>query len=102
MKDGNPLKHTLQMAMNVQKSQNNPKCMEKAYQIYKAYFTLENTDECIPFDQISPEGHRVIGKILNYKQKYNESILHLDYAAQNVKRNKESSASDHSNLGEAF
>jgi tetratricopeptide (TPR) repeat protein len=75
--------------------------LDKAFRVYDKYFN--RSVEELPFEKISFEAHKAIGKILSLQSNYEESIKHYEYISQNIKNNRNcASAKLHNELGERF
>lgn len=55
----------------------------------------------MPFDKVSIEAHKLIGKVLSKQNKFKESIMHFEYISSQLKSNVERSAI-HSSLGSDY
>ena len=73
--------------------------IDKALAIFNQHFKANNEE--LPFEKLSIDAHKVVGKLLSKVGKYKDSIKHFEYISAQLKSNEEKSKV-HSSLGNDY
>lgn len=101
LSDSDLLKHSLKLMLSLRRGEDEERFLHEALRIYEAHFDKGEAE--LPFQKLSLETHKAIGKVLSLNGRFEESVKHYEFISDNlVDRRACASAKLYTELGEGF
>ena len=99
MDENDPAKHVLELALQLCRVNEDKEHLKRANTIFTTYFKKPGTE--LNMENISIEGHKVIGQLLSFQGRFKESIKQFEYVSAKLS-NEEEKMRIHSSLGNDY
>lgn len=82
LSEGDLLKHSLRLMLCLKRGEEDPRFLQEALRVFQAHFDKGEAE--LPFQRLSLETHKALGKVLSLNGRFEESVRHYEFISDNL------------------